>query len=541
MIRKLLVLLCLLLPSAAQAEWYEATSNNFIVYSEDSERDAREFAAKLERYHYVLRTFHRINVPRAPNRLRVFLFSSAREVGDMYGSASVAGYYMSDARGLMFVGTRSQASGSSGDLRSERGSGIVRSDPESTLLHEYAHHFMFQYFPATYPTWYAEGFAEFWGATRFLPGDVVEVGLPADDRFATFRYLGWLPLQRLLTAHSYAEVRGTNLFLLYAEGWLLNRYVFTNPARKRQLDNYLRLINGGRTYEQAMREAFPDVERFDRELFEYSGRGRFEVVRLPFRTIDVGPINVRPLRAAENALIEREIKLSQSYPHTEAAEFAREVRSIASRYPDDPFALSVLMEAERLAGNNDAAIAAADRLLGIEPSHARAMVTKALANIAALRAASSTDNDAWNAARELLARAMRASPNDPVVLAAYYDGFALQGVLPPDAAQNALYTAMELAPSDDEIRYRLARDFEQRNLIREAIAIIRPVALAQPHDDDESRGERRQRERLEERYRRAGQERHERPREMLARLEQRLAQGGTPAAQPQQPAQRPQL
>jgi hypothetical protein len=517
MIRKLLLLILLALPAAAQAEWYEATSNNFIVYSDGSRSDAEAYAAKLERYHYVLRTFHRITDARMPNRLRVFLFSNAGEVGDFYGGASVAGVYIPDARAMMFVGTRSRASGGDGDPRSAQAG--ARLDPEAVLLHEYAHHFMFHYFPATYPTWYVEGFAEFWGSTRFLDNDVVEVGHPAEHRFQTFQYLSWLPLERLLTAHNYGEVRGENIFSLYAQGWLLMRYVFENPERKRQLDRYLQLINEGATYEAATREAFTDLGAFNSALYNYAGRSRFNVIQLPFRTIDVGPITVRELRPAENALIEHEMRLSRGYAHTEAAEFASDVRSVAARYPDDPFALSVLMEAERLAGNHAAAVAAADRLLAIQPGHARAMATRGLAQAALLRAANSTDTAAWAAIQQMLARAARAAPADPVVLAAYYDSYALQGVLPPAEAQNALYTAMEQAPVDDELRYRLARDFEQRRMIPEAIAIIRFVALMEPHREDETARERRRREQDEERYRRAGRERHESPREMLARLE----------------------
>lgn len=523
MTRILVALLMLIAPAAAQAEWHEARSANFIVYSEGSGADARDFAAKLERYHYVLRTFHRIASPQTPNPLRVFLFSNANDVGRMAGRDSIAGYYVSDARGLMMVGTRSRGSRGSGDPRSARGSGMVALDPETVLLHEYAHHFMYQYFPATYPTWYSEGFAEFWGATRFLPGEVIEVGLPAEHRFLTLQQAGWLPLQRLLTAHNYGEVPGENVFLLYAEGWLLLRYVFTRPERQRQLQEYLRLINGGASYEDATRQAFPDLARFDRELFNYAGSGRFDIVRLPFRTIDVGEIAVRTLRPAEQALIEREIRLSQGFAQRDAAEFASEVRSAAQRFPDDPFALAVLMEAERLAGNHDAAIAAADRLLAREPGNARAMATRGRARIAQLRAARSTDAGAWREVQALMARAARAAPNDPVVLVALFDSYELQGVLPPADAQNALYTAMELAPSDGAIRYRLARDFERRDLIAEAIAIIRPEALASPHRENESESERRRREEREDRFREAGTERRESYREMLARLEARLA------------------
>ena len=522
MFRKLLLLLCLLVPTAAHADWHEARSPNFIVYSQGSAEDAREFALKLERFDFVLRTAHKVSAPPSPNPLRVFLMQSVNGVRELAGSDSVVGYYVPSARASMLVGTRNRLSGISPDVRTANQQ--VELDPESILLHEYGHHFMYQYFPAVYPTWYSEGFAEFWGATRLLPGDVVDIGLPADHRFATFRYLGWLPLQKLLKAHGYADLGGTDVFLLYAEGWLLMRYVFEHPERRRQLDHYLALVNRGISYEDATKQAFPDIDKFNSELFEYAGKGKFNYIRLPFKTRDIGPIAVRHMRPAEQALMTREIRLSQGFVHRDAPEFARDVRAIASRYPDDPFALRMVMESEWLAGNKEAALVAADRLLKVEPNHARAMATKSRIQLAALRSAGSSDNQAWSAARQLLERAARSAPNDPIVLEAYYDSFIDQGLMPTEAAQNALYTAMELAPSDGELRYKLARDFENRNMIPEAIAIIRPQALSSRHRKSESERERKERERREERYREAGKTRHETAREMLARLESKLAQ-----------------
>ena len=532
MIRLLLILVALTFSSAARAEWHEARSRNFIVYSEGSARDAQEFAAKLERFHFVLRTVHRVTAPPPVNPLRVFLLKDAGDVGAIYGApgSSIGGYYVPDARALMMIGTRSRASQRSQDIRTAREEAFT--DTETILLHEYAHHFMFQYFPAAYPAWYREGFAEFWGATRLLPNDVVDVGLPANERFSTFSALGWLPLERLLTGYDHRDISGTDVFLLYAEGWLLMRYVFEKPERRRQLDRYLALINRGSSFTDAAREAFPDLDRFNSELYDYAGTSRFNYVRLPFRTIDVGPIELRTPSPAEQALMRAEIRMSQGVPNRVVADFTRDVRGTAARFPSDPFALRALAEAEYLAGNHEAAIAAADRLLAVEPNHARGMVIKGRAQIAALRIASSTDNAAWDAVRRLFERAQRAAPNDPVVLEAVYDGYALQGVLPPDEAQNALYTAMELAPSDGELRYKLARDFEQRDMIADAIAIIRPEALASRHHDNESDRERRKREREEERWRAAGRERRETAREMLTRLEEKLAQ-----AQPARPAQ----
>jgi hypothetical protein len=520
MIRKLLIAAALLLPTTARAAWHEATSNHFIVYSEGTQQDASDFAAKLERFNFVLRTMRPPPAGTNPGlRLRVFLLRNQNAVQEFVGGA--AGYYVPDARGLMLVGTRVRE-GMSNDIRSGRN--IVEIDPESVLFHEYTHHYTFQYFPAAYPVWYSEGYAEFWGSTRILDHDVVEVGLPANHRFSTFQDLGWLPLNRVLAAHNYSEAPGENVYLLYAEGWLIVRYLFDHPERQAQINEYLRLVNQGVEFSEAARRAIPDMGAFDSALNAYSGGGRFSLVRLPFRTIDVGPITVRDLRPAEEALLSDEIRVSQGYRQRDAAQYASEIRGRANRFPDDPFAIRLVMESQFLAGNNAEAVTAADHLLAIEPTNARALMTKGLVQMTALVAAHSNDQTAWNAARQFLVRAKNAARQDPVVLSAYYHSFRMQNVVPPEDAQNALYDAMELAPSDDDLRYELARDYEARNMIPEAIAIIRPVAYQVPYRANESEGERRTRREQEVRDRQAGREWHENAREILVRLEARARQ-----------------
>jgi tetratricopeptide (TPR) repeat protein len=376
---------------------------------------------------------------------------------------------------------------------------------------------MYEYFPATYPTWYSEGFAEFWGATNILPNDVVEIGAPAEYRFGSFVDNRWVPLSKLLTAQSYADV--PDLDLLYAEGWALVRYKFDHPDRQRQIEAYLAAINAGATYEQAARQTIPDIDRLDSQLSDFAGNSRFSIIRLPFRPIDVGHIEMRTPRPAEQALIEYEIRLNQGISQTDAAEFAGKVRDIARRYPDDVFALGLAAETEDLAGNRAAAMAAVDHLLQVEPNNARGLMRKSKLLTEGLRDAHSTDAAAWDAARQYIVRANRAAPTDPIVLEAYYDSFAAQGQLPPASAQNALYQAMKLAPSDDELRFKVAGDFEKRDMIPEAIAVIRPSAFVLPHRKTETASERKRREAREEKYRQAGNQRHETAREMLERLE----------------------
>lgn len=515
----LALLLCV--PAAASAEWKEATTTNFIVYSEGGEAQLREFATKLEKFNYVLRTYHGVTAPPSPVKLKVYLFPNIAAVGKMAGGDGVAGYYISRARGLMMVGSRSRPQGA---VNPRNGPDYVDIDSESILLHEYTHHFMYQYFPATYPTWYSEGFAEFWGATNILPNDVVEVGQPVNYRYGSFEMGRWLPIRKLLTAQSYADV--PELDLLYAQGWLLVRSAFDDPKQRKQLQAYLKAINRGASYEQAMKESFDDVGALDDKLHEYAGKSRFQVMRLPFKKIEVGPIAVRSVTPAEDSMMELSIELAQGILKREAVEFAGKVRSAARRFPDDPFALSLLSEAERLAGNRDAAAAAADRLLAAAPGDPRGLLQKALAEMERLKAASSRDAPAWNAARQYLVRASKAAPNDPLILEAYYDSYAGQGIMPPEPAQAVLYKAHELAPSDSDLRYKLALDFERRDMIQEAIAIIRPVAYVLPHRKGESAKEKKRREEREEKYRGAGEAKRETAREMLTRLEGKLAKKG---------------
>ena len=216
---------------------------------------------KLERFHFVLRTFHRITATPAPNKLRVFLLSSAGAVGRMVGGSSVAGYYMPDARGLMLVGTRNRAAAAVNDIRSARSQ--AESRPREHPAPRIYPPFHVPIFPGGLPDLVQRGLRRILGRDRApAPNDVVEVGA-ARPIIASrpSEQLGWLPLERLLRAHNYSEVGGTDVFLLYAEGWLLVRYVFEHPDRQRQLRRYLRLINAGTAYERGGAAGIPGSRR----------------------------------------------------------------------------------------------------------------------------------------------------------------------------------------------------------------------------------------------------------------------------------------
>ena len=169
--------LLLTAPGAAHAEWREAQSRHFTVYSEGSDESLRQTVIKLEKYDFLLRFAS--GMLKGPEGLKpkVYLVSDMKDVADAlpFGGSGVGGFYDATQRGAYFVSPRSGASGG------------YRLNPQEVLFHEYAHHFMFNDFPATYPTWYSEGFAEFYGTPRILPNEVIEAGHAAVRRYASFR------------------------------------------------------------------------------------------------------------------------------------------------------------------------------------------------------------------------------------------------------------------------------------------------------------------------------------------------------------------
>ena len=71
--------------------------------------------------------------------------------------------------------------------------------PDLVLHHEYAHHFMLQYFPAIYPGWYTEGFAELIGSSKMMDDGRIGYGMPALHRGNDINAY-WAPLYRPLAA-----------------------------------------------------------------------------------------------------------------------------------------------------------------------------------------------------------------------------------------------------------------------------------------------------------------------------------------------------
>lgn len=87
--RILAATLALMASLPARAEWYEASSDHFVIYADDKEADIRKFAENLERYHsamaFVLKA--KIEKPSPSNRVTIYVVGGERDMRALTGAA----------------------------------------------------------------------------------------------------------------------------------------------------------------------------------------------------------------------------------------------------------------------------------------------------------------------------------------------------------------------------------------------------------------------------------------------------------------------
>ncbi|QFT77139.1 DUF1570 domain-containing protein [Erythrobacter sp. THAF29] len=460
----------LLLAPAAKADWYEASSDHFVIYADDSEKDIRRFAEDLERYHSALAylTGRNVAMPSPSNRVTIFVAGSGREVRKLAGTrnSSIAGFYLPRAGGSKaFVQ----------DIRNKRGyphfSTVV-------LLHEYAHHFLISSSRYAMPRWMSEGAAEFFAATTFNKDGSLIVGRAAQHRGYELGTPGAPTARELLDPELYRRNRGKRSDGFYGRSWLLYHYLTFSKERAGQFSAYQQGLLDGQSSIEAAEAAFGDLDRLETELKVYL-RGRFYTLPVSAENVPIGDVTLRKLPEGEGKMMPLRMISQRGVTRDQAEDLLPDVREVAGKYPNDPGVLAALAEAEYDAGNDAEAIAAADKAIAIDPSQKNAYVQKGLALFRI--ASGAADKDAAYQAAMKPFQALNARENDhPLPLIYYYRSFAERRIEPPENARAALERAAQLAPFDHRLWLQVAMMQAQEGKIELAKNSLQPLA-ANPH------------------------------------------------------------
>ncbi len=486
-------IISLLMASApANAEWWEARTDHFIVYSETSASNASEFAQKLERLDMSLRSLQNINFSPATSdsrRLTVFRFGDTDDIGRLAGAMGVAGFYIPNLSGSVSFTPAKSDSKDTGSLLGATGrSSKTELDPQQVLFHEYTHHFMFQHFTAAYPSWYVEGFAETAATIDLKPDGSFHLGNPPQYRSDMLFGMLNVSVERLLASTN--KPTGEDFYGWYTVGWLLNHYLTFEPSRQGQLKQYLRAINSGTKPADAAVQAFGDLDKLNRQIQAYKG-GRLPGVDVKIANYSPPQVEMRKLAPDEEAIIKVRMRSKRGVDRKLAPGVARDARAVAEKYPNSYAVQLALAEAELDLSEFEPqslvrAEVAADRALAAKPDSTEAMLLKGRA----LLERGKTDKSQLAAARTWFAKAYDEDPEHPAPLYYNYLTYYHAGAAIPESALIGLERAYDFALYDPEIKLVLARQLLAEKKGQLARSILMPYAIS-PH---QSKGAKKMRE-----------------------------------------------
>jgi tetratricopeptide (TPR) repeat protein len=465
---------------AAAADWVKAESPNFIVYTDVEPASAKRYVETLELFDRVLRSHHGMSAGKPPRRkLPIYLLRRSSDLRRIWPGVggSVAGFYASGEEDTFAVATHE------------------RKD-NSTLLHEYVHHFMLQHFPYGYPGWLVEGYAEYY-MTFKQKGDLLEVGNLHQNRADWLANETWLPFSRILKIRPSELSSGTGRAMYYAQSWALAHYMLSDPGRQRQLDAYIKAVGAGADPAAAMTDATGlSSKELGRQVRSYLVRG------FPYKTYRVTDLKlpavaVTPLSPAAGDVLLTTLRIKQddgvdaAENKTDGPVLLADARRAAAPHAGDRLADLALARAEIKLGD----MATAERLLQThlkaDPNDAEVLQVLAYARLKAAEDADDPDGaDKLRAeARGFAGRAYKLDPNSYQTLLVYVAGRETMKDYPSQNDLKVLTDALELAPQVDSLRIKTAMALAQHKRFAEAMSVLQSVAL-DPHGGEGAAGAR---------------------------------------------------
>ena len=391
------------------------------------------------------------------------------------------------------------------------GENAITVPADSLIYAGYAQHYLQTYFPAAYPRWYLDGFAQVF-STLVVKGDhQLDYGRSPAGTSAVLRAFGRYPIGDVLNDRYLAEnPRKTGWTPIHA--WMLTHFLLFSDSRRPQLRQYLALRAGGADAETAAK-VFGDQQALAQELRRYFGS------RKPYETVTYAPglieqPVVHRLTEGEAAFVQGQLEMGSrvEIPAAPSAdtppELARSItqardeairardtwlarlRRDAARWPGEYGAQALLAEAECRSGHAPECLAAATHAVALAPQDADALAWVGMAR--AMQAASETEPDrsaTLAEARKAIAAANRLDTRAVVPLLAYYRSFALAGQAAPDNAIDGLQAALAEVPNAPSTRLDLAEALAAKGGIIVARRIAMPVAKGAYDSPERARAE----------------------------------------------------
>ena len=348
-----------------------------------------------------------------------------------------------------------------------------RDQARHVLQHEYAHHFMQQYFTYPYPTWFTEGFAEYF-ATATAQGETIQLGAAAPVRVASLENRPWITIDTLLAPRS-GQAAGE---MVYAQGWLLTHYLLRDPVRAEQLQTYFSALRGGQAEPEAFAAAFKtDKPTLQRQLTSYARSGMTYTI-IPIKPLAPADMTVTALSPAAKDLLLPSLRLMQGRhgeTDDQAAAILATITKSAAKYPGDPLAIRTQAHAEQVFGDPATAVATL-KGADIVKDDPYSQYLLGVSYLSVARRDPGQKAGATADAKKAFARAVKLDPSFYPALYRY------ARTLPPESETviDVLVQAHLLAPQVEQIRIDAVLALLRKGEYDTAGALIVPLARS-PH------------------------------------------------------------
>ncbi|WP_443750455.1 DUF1570 domain-containing protein [Asticcacaulis solisilvae] len=462
--------------------WYRAQSEHFTVYSDSSSAVAKLFATRLEGYHDVLYLLYQMKNPGAETatpRFDVVLLKDRMEMREVspHIDELIAGFYTQCGEGSVAYATFEI---NDGNARVGSHLGTAQADfDNTTVFHEYAHHFMFQNYTTPLPRWYVEGFAEYF-MTMTLHGRDIAIGTARQERYSDLFTNVWFDYADILR-DKVTYRSDSDQLKFYAQSWLLTHYIMSSPERLKAFGAYIDAVNAGADPVAAFEAKFGvKVADLPSVLKAYLAKG-VPVVSFTLKTMAEPAVTVTEMPKSADKLLLWGSAVRGCAPSEYRPALLGKIEAEAARYPGDALAETTLQRAEIVIGDASKTEAATLARADAHPDDAEAQYL--LGRLNYRKAVEHHDADAMDRARKAFLLSYKLDSMSAPNL--YYLSLAQATLNGPSSksAVGAAVQASNLAPSVTLYAYNAARMLIESGDYEDATTLLTPAA-SDPHNPE---------------------------------------------------------
>ena len=346
------------------SHWFISESPHFIVYSDTSTDSVSKLLNKLERLDYLLRLYTpNDNKNDAGPKLTLYYlknFSAIRPFESPRPDYAI-GLYNSCALGVQGFATYM--------FYGEKNNALLEKQPEneglSYIFEAYARHFIYHNSNLRTPTWYIDGFAQYFASTRFSDAETVLGMAPASigeylgslhstGRYNSLDYKDIL-LQNDSNSRSLAGTAGVKLEF-EARSWIFTHYILSSSDNIQKFRKYVGLITQDVEPTKAFQQSFGfTISELSKVLWRYKWQSA-QALKTNLKTGSAPDISFTSLPITVDNLILAEAAL-KSCPSPELGNTLLDnIRKEAKKYPNSDMAQIILSRAEIDWGNAENAL-----------------------------------------------------------------------------------------------------------------------------------------------------------------------------------------